>query len=153
MVDVSRLTFMVWLTISMASCGSNPSSGGDVGSNPDAASGNDGATASLDAPRVVTYQDVKPIFASKCVPCHLPGGQGQLFHTLADSYASANKASSDCDGKKVGECTIVLVKSGFMPLDKKCTGDPSKDSANPACLTAEEQLRLEAWIAGGLLEK
>jgi hypothetical protein len=102
---------------------------------------------------VVTYQDVKPLFASKCVPCHLPGGIGATSHTLANSYETANKEADNCPGKKVGECTIILVKTGYMPFEKKCTGDPAKDMANSACLTAEEQGRLEAWIAGGLREK
>jgi hypothetical protein len=55
-----------------------------------------------------------------------------------------------CPGKKIGECTIVVVKSGFMPFMKGCSGDPAKDAANAACLTASEQKLLEDWVAGGL---
>jgi hypothetical protein len=108
---------------------------------------------SPDVASVVTYQDVKPIFAAKCIPCHLPGGIGAPFHTLADSYATANDPSGSCPGKKMGECTLVLVKSGYMPFNKGCTGDPAKDAANAGCLTAAEQQLLQAWIAGGLKEK
>ena len=109
----------------------------------------------MDVSTVVTYAEVKAaIFSKKCVPCHLPGGIGAGAHTLADSYASANQPSHTCiAGKKVGECTIELVKSGFMPFEKNCTGDPTKDAANAACLTAAEQKLLEDWIAGGLREK
>jgi hypothetical protein len=122
---------------------------------PDAGGGGDSGPGGADGggSSVVTYQDVKPIFATKCVPCHLPGGQGAPFHTLADSYATANNPAGSCSGKKVGECTLELVKSGYMPFMRKCTGDPSKDAANPACLTAQEQQKLADWIAGGLLEK
>lgn len=101
----------------------------------------------------VTYQDVKPLFMKKCAPCHAAGGIGAVFHTLADSYATANKASDSCAGKKIGECTIVMVKMGFMPFGKMCTGDPAKDAANDACLTAAEQKLLEDWVAGGLREQ
>jgi hypothetical protein len=106
-----------------------------------------------DAP--VTYQDVKPIFMKKCVPCHLPGGIGAPFHTLAYSYETAKQPSSpgECPGKTKGECTLVFVKSGFMPFEKGCSGDPTKDAGNAACLTAAEQLLLADWIADGLLEK
>jgi hypothetical protein len=105
-------------------------------------------------PAVVTYQDVKPIFATKCVPCHLPGGIGAGSHTLADSYSSANEPSAACTGGiKKGECTLVLVKSGFMPFQRGCTGNSAMDSANAACLTAAEQQKLADWIAGGLLER
>jgi hypothetical protein len=113
-----------------------------------------GVDATTDtAPAAVTYQDVKPIFVAKCTPCHLPGGEGAPFHTLADSYQTANNPAGNCPGKKIGECTIILVKSGYMPLNKGCSGDPTKDATNAACLTAAEQQRLEAWVAGGLREK
>jgi len=52
-----------------------------------------------------------------------------------------------------GECTLELVKLGSMPLGKGCTGDPARDAANAACLTAAEQQKLADWIAGGLREK
>jgi hypothetical protein len=126
---------------------SSGGSGGDAA----APTGSEGGASDVAA--VVTYQDVKPIFMSKCTPCHSAGGVGAAFHTLADSYQTANNPSENCPGKKIGECTIVLVKSGYMPLMKGCTGDPTKDVANSACLTAAEQQLLEAWIAGGLKEK
>jgi hypothetical protein len=130
----------------LAACGD-----GDGGGTP---TGDAAPTGTTDAGAgVVTYETVKPIFAAKCTPCHLPGGSAAVNHTLAASYESANQPSAACTGgKKKGECTIVLVKSGIMPFGKGCTGDPGKDTANPACLTAAEQKLLEDWIAGGLRE-
>jgi hypothetical protein len=133
--------------------GVDAAGGGGADGGADAAGGG-GVDGGADAAAaVVTYQDVKPLFVKKCTPCHLPGGIGAPFHTLADSYASAQMPATACAGKKIGECTIVLVKSGYMPFDRKCTGDPAKDTANDACLTAADQKLLEDWIAGGLREK
>jgi len=131
-----------------AGCGST-----DKGSTPGVDASGEGSDASTPGP--VTYEQVKAaVFAKKCVPCHVSGGAGAGSHTLAESYTSANEPSASCDApKKKGECTIVLVKSGFMPFGKGCTGDPAKDAANAACLTAAEQKLLEDWIAGGLREK
>ena len=134
---LTRIAALV-IPIVFVACSSSP------GSSPSA---DGGAT---EAGRVVTYEDVKPIFMKKCVPCHLPGGIGAPFHTLADSYASAKQPAGSCPGKTIGECTLVLVKSGYMPFMRNCTGDPAKDTANPACLTAAEQQALADWIAGGL---
>jgi hypothetical protein len=136
----------------LVGCGS--SGGGNATPGMDAAGGAAGSSPDAAGPTVVTYEQVKAaVFSKKCVPCHLPGGIGAGSHTLADSYATANEPSASCSGKKKGECTLVLVKSGFMPFGKSCTGDPSKDGGNPACLTAEEQKLLADWIAGGLQEK
>lgn len=132
----------------IAGCGS--SNGGMTGGMDAAGGGGGGGSGG------VTYQDVKPLFVQKCTPCHAQGGVGAAFHTLADSYDTANKpaeAGGACPGKKMGECTIVMVKMGFMPFGKNCSGDPTRDSANPACLTAAEQKLLEDWVAGGLREK
>jgi hypothetical protein len=145
------LTSLV-LTVFFAACSSN---GDGVTANDGAAGmvGADGGPGGSGGTGAVTYQDVKPIFAAKCVPCHVTGGEGAPFHTLAESYATANDPSGLCPGKKKGECTLVQVKSGYMPFMKKCTGDPTKDGGNSACLTAEEQQKLADWIAGGLREK
>jgi hypothetical protein len=135
------------LTFFITGCGSS-----DGGGSP----GVDAAAGGSDGPTAVTYQDVKPLFVKKCAPCHAPGGVGAPFHTLADSYSTANKPADSngaCPGKKIGECTLVMVQMGFMPFGKNCTGDPAKDSGNDACLTAAEQKQLQDWIAGGLLEK
>jgi hypothetical protein len=154
-IGVVRILVTLAAAVLFTACGGS----GDGGGSPaaDAASpGPDGGSGGPDggAPLVVTYQDVKPIFMQKCTPCHSAGGIGAALHTLADSYESANKPSSgSCPGKTVGQCTLVMVKMGFMPYERGCTGDPAKDSANAACLTAAEQQKLADWIAGGLKEK
>jgi hypothetical protein len=119
--------------------------GGTGGSGTTGTGGTGGGT--------VTYAQVKPIFVAKCTPCHSAGGIGSTFHTLADSNADAHKTAinAECQGQTKGACTLTRVADGEMPMGKGCTGDPSADAANPACLTQEEQDMLAAWIAGGLM--
>jgi hypothetical protein len=153
----THLTLLFLLTFILACSGS--SGGGGTPPPVDGAAGAggiDSGTGADTGPPAATYQKVKPLFVAKCTPCHSAGGIGASFHTLADSYDTANKPADSggaCPGKKIGECTLVMVKMGFMPFGKMCTGDPSKDAANTACLTAPEQKLLEDWIAGGLREK
>lgn len=131
--------------------GSTGTTGGSSGSTGGSSGSTGGAGGSSSA---VTYEkDAKPIFAAKCSPCHTDSGIAKIFHTLASSYTDANKASTACPGKKKGECTIVRIKKGEMPQGKGCTGDPTMDTANSACLTAAEQMTIQAWVDGGLQEK
>ncbi len=111
---------------------------------PDGASdgGSDGSTTS------VSYAvDVQPIFQAKCSPCHAGGASGESNH--ATSYADTQLDSYYCAGKKKGECTIVRIKDGSMPMGAGCTGDPTLDVGNAACVTAAEQATIQAWIAAG----
>ena len=55
-------------------------------------------------------------------------------------------------GLLVGECTIVLIQEGEMPLGAGCTGDPQQDAGNADCLTQEEQDTIQAWIDAGMPE-
>ena len=94
-------THLTWLALLsfIAGCGST---------NGGASGGMDGGGGGGRRAPGVTYQDVKPLFVKKCAPCHAAGGVGAVFHTLADSYATANKAADPggaCPGKKIGECT------------------------------------------------
>jgi hypothetical protein len=98
----------------------------------------------------VTYQAVKPILAAKCVPCHMTGGTAAAQHTMASEYDGANSPSVACTGKTKGACAVDVVKSGFMPFMRGCTGNPAMDTGKAQCLTAEEQQRLADWVAGGL---
>jgi hypothetical protein len=115
----------------------------------------DAAAGGADTAAAVTYQTVKPLFEKKCTPCHTPGGQAADAHTLGAEYRTATNPATapGCTGKKIGECTILVVKSGFMPLGKGCSGNPAMDTGKDACLTAAEQKQLEDWIANGLAEK
>ena len=98
-----------------------------------------------------TYDaDVQPIFASKCGSCHTSGSNGG--HSIGADYADALLDSYLCAGKTKGECTIVQIQSGYMPLGKGCTGDPAQDGGNATCLTQDEQDTLQAWIDAGMPE-
>jgi len=148
-----RIHFVTWILVcGLGGCGS---SSGGTAAGMDAAAGGGGDTGG--SPGAVTYEMVKAaVFSKKCVPCHQAGGVGAAFHTLADGYDTANKPADSggaCPGKKMGECTLVMVQMGFMPFGKNCTGDPAKDTGNDACLTAAEQKLLQDWVAGGLREK
>ena len=68
---------------------------------------------------------------------------------LASSYAATQLGSYYCPGNTKGACTIVRVHDGTMPQGAGCTGNPTTDAGNPACLTAAEQATLQGWITGG----
>ena len=100
------------------------------------------------APKGPTYsEDVQPILQQHCSPCHTTLKSGGVNH--ASSYADTQVASKVCAGKLVGECVIVRIKDGSMPFGKGCTGDPAADASNPACLTADEQATVQAWVDAG----
>jgi hypothetical protein len=128
--------------------------GGSTGDAGDAAAETGDApmeTGGGDTAAAVTWTtDIKPIFAAKCAPCHTTQNQGG--HNLGASYAAAMTAAVNpvCAGLNKGQCTIVRIKSGQMPLGKNCTGNPATDASNPACLTQAEQDKVQAWIDGGL---
>ena len=100
-----------------------------------------------------TYtNDVQPIFAEKCQPCHTGLALGD--HNIGSDYADAllPADNSDCDGLLVGECTIVRIRSGEMPQGADCTGNPAQDAGNASCLTQAEQDIVQGWIDAGLPE-
>lgn len=91
--------------------------------------------------------DVRPILQVKCDTCHTTGGSGG--GNFASLYSATQLASYYCPGKTKGECMLVRVQDGTMPLGAGCTGNPTSDAGNPACLTAAEQSLLSQWILGG----
>lgn len=102
---------------------------------------------------LVTYtEDTQPIYAAKCAPCHTTGNFGG--HNIGSEYEDAflPAQNDDCEGLLVGECTIVRIRSGEMPLGAGCTGDPEQDADNPACTTQLEQDLIQAWIDAGMPE-
>lgn len=145
----ARTPLVLSLLLPLA-CGSSSDSP-DAGAAPPADAA---APAGDSAPGAVTYQSVQPLFMRKCTPCHVAGGTAADSHTLASSYMSARQAATApaCAGKLKGECTIILVKSGFMPLARGCSGNPAADATKTACLDAADHKLLEDWIAGGLKE-
>jgi hypothetical protein len=112
-------------------------------------SGTGGAMDTGGSGTVVSYNSAaKAVFMAKCTPCHDTSGSGSTAHKMVVSYADVNKDSYSCSGKKKGACALERVKAGSMP----CTGDPTKDSSNSACLNAAQLKTLEDWVAGGLKE-
>lgn len=109
-----------------------------------------GMGACVDAGSLVTYAThARPIYAAKCMPCHAGGGSGG--HNIALNYADSQLSSYYCPGKTKGACTLVRIQEGSMPAGANCSGNPTTDMGNPACLTAAEQATLAAWIDGGQL--
>jgi len=104
----------------------------------------------------VTYtEDTQPIYFDKCDPCHTELGLGG--HNIGTNYEDALKPASifpECTdpGLLIGQCTIVLIQEGVMPLGAGCTGDPAQDADNPLCTTQEQQDLIQAWIDAGLPE-
>jgi hypothetical protein len=102
---------------------------------------------------LTTYTtDAQPIFMDKCDTCHTGAGVGG--HNIGTVYADSLQAAGDnaCDGLTVGQCTIVLIQAGDMPQGAGCSGDPTQDAGNSACLTQPEQSTLQAWIDDRLPE-
>ena len=95
--------------------------------------------------------DIKPIFAAKCMPCHTTGRQGA--HNMGVNFADTQVMSYSCPGKKKGACALDRIKAGTMPMIMPmCSGNPTTDASRAVCLTAAEHAKLEAWVAGGLLQ-
>lgn len=92
---------------------------------------------------------VQPIYQAKCSPCHAGNGSGG--RNFAISYADTQLMSIVCPGLTTGACTLVRIQNGSMPLGAGCTGNPTLDAGNAACLTAAQQSTIQSWIAGGQL--
>ncbi len=100
---------------------------------------------------IATYTNaVQPVFAEKCQPCHtgLRLGGHNMGTTYEDALLPAN--SPACADLLNGECSFVRIQSGQMPLGAGCTGDPTQDVGNPACLNQAEQDSVQEWIDAGL---
>jgi hypothetical protein len=110
-----------------------------------------GADAAPDNQGTPTFtSDVQPILEQRCGPCHTTGNAGGVNH--ARDFAATRQPSSVCAGQMVFECMLTRVKNGSMPPGAGCTGDPSADADNDACLTADEHDTLESWVAAGAPE-
>lgn len=139
-------TYRVTLSEAITDSGGNMLDGDGDGT----AGGNFVATFVAD---LTTYTaDTQPIFMEKCDTCHTGDGLGG--HNIGINYADALQPADDgnCSGLTVGQCTIVLVQAGEMPLGAGCSGNPAQDAGNAACLTQAEQDALQAWIDDGLPE-
>jgi hypothetical protein len=116
-------------------------------------SGSGGASGTGGSAAVTYTADAQPIYAAKCAPCHTTEDKGgvDFASTYADTQQAANPTvAPDCTAAdNVGKCTLIRIKDGEMPFGAGCTGNPTTDAANAACLTAAEQATLQAWISGG----
>ncbi len=101
---------------------------------------------------VTWTDDVQPIFAELCAPCHT--GLGLGGHDMGTSYAGAPLAAGNpaCSGLTKGACTIVRIQAGEMPPNRGCTGDPVVDATDADCLDQTEQDLVQAWIDAGIPE-
>ena len=101
-----------------------------------------------------TFDSVHPIYRARCAACHSQIGQGGFNIAAADiglAYADSQLSSYYSPGQTKGFATLVRIKNGGMPLGAGCTGNPTVDAPNPACLTAGEIALLQAWIQDGQL--
>lgn len=105
-------------------------------------------------PELVTWDDVYPIFASSCTPCHAgnsptagSGGHAIASPDKAVAYDASQLAADHCPGKKIGECALERIKDGSMPASGEC-----QDPVKPKCPDQDEQTLIQQWIAGGMLE-
>ncbi|MFK8014177.1 MAG: thrombospondin type 3 repeat-containing protein [Gammaproteobacteria bacterium] len=101
---------------------------------------------------VTWTDDIQPIFAELCAPCHTTLNTGG--HNLGSTFEGALDPANNnaCVGLNNAECTIVRIQSGEMPRNRGCTGDPTLDAMNNACLDQAEQDLVQAWIDGGIAE-
>jgi hypothetical protein len=134
--------------------------GGAGGCLPDSNSPTDGGSDTQpDAVAAVTYtKDVRPILMAKCSPCHT--GQMLGGHDIGTTYADALKPVTSVDSqgcwndpemtmpKKIGECALILVTSGQMPMGAGCGATPPL--APDMCLSADQKATLMAWVAAGM---
>jgi uncharacterized spore protein YtfJ len=120
--------------------------------------GSDGAGGGGGTGAVTYTKDVQPILKAKCAPCHTETGSGN--HNVATNYADVNKPVEAFDfgvcwkdtemtmPKKVGECALLLINSGQMPLGAGCGG--AMPLQPEACLTDAQKGVISVWVAAGM---
>jgi len=126
---------------------SSPDAGLDAGPL-DAGSTDGGLDASADGtPSVVSFeQDVHPIFATSCGPCHVTDSEGN-HNVGGPDLAVAYDQAVD-----LGQFLVTRVNGGGMPpLD----ADPPNDCGaqnrgdqpgDPGCLTVAQVELIQTWI-------
>jgi len=109
----------------------------------DAAPGAADATAA-----VVTFDDVHPIFAAKCGPCHTADGSGG--HNIGQSAiatAYADSQNTGAGGLTIGARALIRIQAGTMPQGAGCAQNPLGER----CVTQAEQDLIQAWLDDGQL--
>jgi hypothetical protein len=100
------------------------------------------------------FDDVHPVFRARCADCHGSQGNGGFdiaAGDIATAYADSQLPSYFAPGQTKGFASLVRIQNGDMPLGAGCSGDPALDAGIPACVTAQEQALLQAWILDGQL--
>lgn len=105
----------------------------------------------------VTYTNqVQPILLAKCSPCH--AGQTQGRHDIATNYDDVHKDIDSLDAvgcwkdaemtmpMTVGECALILSRSGRMPYAMGCDQMPTQ----AVCVTPAELQVMAAWVDAGM---
>src|SRR3954453_11856472 len=121
MVRIGVISMMLVLTLGVAGCG------GGGGTQP--------ATGA-----VTFWQDVAPIYNSKCVRCHQEGG---IAPFPLDNYADA-KAHAALEKQRTSDGTMPPY---FMVNDGSC-----QSFQDDVSLTADQKSTIAAWVGGGTLE-
>lgn len=108
-------------------------------------------------PSGATWDDIYPIYAASCGPCHSsgsPDGGPSGGHSIASTdravaYQASQRAATaaQCSGLTVGECGLVRIQDGSMPANGACQ-DPKTDQ----CPDAGQQALIQAWIDAGMPE-
>lgn len=93
----------------------------------------------------VSYADVAPLFAERCVMCH--SGPAAPLGLALDSYEGIVKGSSNGP-------VVVAGDAAGSELVKRIEGtsQPRMPMTGPPFLAEEEIGKIEAWVTGGLLE-
>ncbi|MEM6990446.1 MAG: hypothetical protein AAF721_08115 [Myxococcota bacterium] len=131
------------------------SSDGAVATGSGSGSSSATGSGSSDGPDdgVVTFDEVHPIFAEMCSPCHSGAGLGghNVGGALATAHTDSQLPATACAGMTVGQCTLVRIQSGQMPMGFGCTGDPAQDVDMGGCTTQAQQDLIQQWIDDGEL--
>ncbi|MBR57930.1 MAG: hypothetical protein CMH54_07705 [Myxococcales bacterium] len=99
----------------------------------------DGGFVCSDAPIVSYETDAKPVFVQYCNNCHswLNLGGHNIASNYDDAFKPASSWYSQCAGLNMGECSLVLMLDGSMPINDIPSDDPGLDI-------------IQAWIDGGM---
>lgn len=135
----------------------------DAGAPPDAGVSAD-AGAVVDAGTIVdagvapdagvpTYErDARPIFSRHCTRCHESGNQG--LASFADRYDALGRPSTMCSGQTVATCIgWVLADQGMEGTACRTWEVRAFHRPGFPCVRAQDIAIVQAWIAGGLVER
>jgi hypothetical protein len=90
------------------------------------------------------WTDVASTLGNTC------GGRGCHAFTYSSMHFNADaRTYTQCRGKKEYECALLLVSTGVMPRDRRCTGNPDVDSFRLGCLNTQQMDTLRRWVEAG----